>query len=189
MKQFHLFTFSLISLRAADVGITFIVSPDLRWEINPLVSLAGLGWSALILSNIVGVFLILFFYRYTLIPGNGLFPLQAGYSIKEFISHYLFGNRHSFRKIYYVVPHNKSAILQYCGYVGMRVITVWSLVVVIHNLLTWQSVAYRRSVSAANLWLIVYALLVVLVLVYTLRFFATQYAAYQKATFSGPDGV
>lgn len=78
MTEFRLFSASLISLRLADVGITFVVSADLRWEANPLVSVAGLGWGALILANVAGVLLILFFYRYTLVSGGKFFPRSSG---------------------------------------------------------------------------------------------------------------
>lgn len=178
MTEFRLFSASLISLRLADVGITFVVSPDLRWEANPLVSVAGLGWGALILANVAGVLLILFFYRYTLVSGGKFFPPKLGYSLREFVSHYLFGDRYSFRKIYYVVPYNKTAILQYCGYVGIRVITVWSLVVVMHNLCVWRWEAYRQVTAEAYLWLGIYGLLILLVVYYSIRFFTRLYAAY-----------
>ena len=180
--RFWLAAFSLITLRAADVAITYVVSPDLRWEINPLVSVAGLGWFALIAGNIVGVAGILALFYYSLSRRAELFPPEPGYSLKEFVSHYLFGERHSFRKIYYVVPKNRSAILEYSGYVSMRVLTAWSFVIVVHNALVWHSTAFRDTMSDLRLWLGIYALLIILTISYSLSFFRLLYREYRRAT-------
>jgi len=49
------FAFSIITfvMAAADLTITYIGSPDLAFEANPLVTVFGLGWSALIIANII----------------------------------------------------------------------------------------------------------------------------------------
>jgi hypothetical protein len=176
--EFWFFSVSLVTLRVADVVITYIVSPDLRWEINPLVSVAGLGWLSLITSNVAGVAVILILFHYSLVRGGDLYPTEPGYSVKEFISHYLFGERHSFRKIYYVVPTNRRAIIEYAGYVSIRVLTVWSLIIVVHNALVWYSEAFRGLMSNLKLWLAVYALLIILTVAYSLRFFKVLYLGY-----------
>jgi hypothetical protein len=177
--EFWFFPLSLFCLRAADVGITYAVSPDLRWEINPLVSVAGFGWFTLLLYNVIGVVLAVLLFHYSLFKGDVPYP-PPGYSQKEFISHYLFGERNSFRKIYYVVPHNKKAIIQYCGYVFIRVLTVWSLFVVIHNALIWYSEPFRDIMSNLKLWLSVYGLLILLVPLYSLLFFRALYTQYRS---------
>lgn len=176
--QFWLFPVGLVSLRATDVAITYAVSPDLRWEINPLVSVAGQGWFALIAGNVLGVAAILALFRYWLRRSADLFPGESGYSLKEFISHYLFGERHSFHKIYYVVPSNRKAILEYCGYVFIRVLTVWSFIVVVHNALVWHSAHYRDVMAQGKLWLVIYALLVILTPVFSWLFFRYLYREY-----------
>lgn len=178
VSRFWFFSLSLVSLRCADVWITFIVTPDLRWEINPLVSIAGLGWSALILSNVIGTVAAVLFAYLSLPQGDALYPPESGYSQKEFISHYLFGERHSFHKIYYVVPYNKKAIVQYCGYVFVRVLTIWSLIVVLYNASVWYSESFRMVISGFRLWITIYGILVFLVLVYSLGFFRSLYAEY-----------
>lgn len=177
-REFWFFSLSLIALRLADVGITYVVTPDLRWEINPLVSLAGLGWLALIVANVLGVAVVIVLFYFSLAQAPSGQPQEPGYTQKEFISHYLFGDRNSFRKIYYVVPHNRMAIVHYTAYVFIRVLTLWSFVVVLHNVLVWQSAAFRNLMSDWQLWLGVYVLLVILVLHFSLRFFKALYARY-----------
>ena len=177
-REFWFFSLSLIALRLADVGITYVVTPDLRWEINPLVSLAGLGWLALIVANIVGVAVVVLLLYFSQLQVPAWQVPEPGYSQKEFVSHYLFGDRHSFRKIYYVVPHNKWAIVHYSAYVFIRVLTIWSLIIVLHNALVWYSEAFRNLMSDWQLWLGVYVLLVFLVLHFSLRYFRALYAEY-----------
>lgn len=182
--EFWFFSLSLISLRLADLAITYAVSPDLRWEINPLVSVAGLGWFALIAANVFGVAVVVLLFYFSMLRMPGGHPQEPGYSQKEFISHYLFGDRHSFRKIYYVVPHNRRAIVHYSAYVFIRVLTIWSLIIVLHNALVWYSEAFRNVMSDWQLWLAVYALLVFLVLHYSGRYFKTLYAEYVERMLS-----
>lgn len=179
--QFWLFSLSLIALRCADVAVTYAVTPDLRWEINPLVSVAGLGWRALILANAAGVSLVIALLYYSTSQPHARTQLSPGYSLRQFVSHYLFGDPHSFRKIYYVVPHNRIAIVHYAAYVFVRVLTLWSFVVVLHNVLVWYSPEFRIWMAGAKLWLLVYALLVLLVPVFSLSFFLTLYRQYCAA--------
>ena len=177
-REFWFFSLALIVLRLADVGITYVVTPDLRWEINPLVSVAGFGWLALIIANVVGVSLVLVLLYFSQLQLPAWQTPGPGYSQKEFVSHYLFGDRHSFRKIYYVVPHNKAALVHFSAYVFIRVLTAWSFCVVVHNLLVWQSAAFRDWISERQLWLGIYALLIILVLHFSLRFFRARYTEY-----------
>ncbi len=178
-REFWFFPLSFVSLRFADMAITYAVSPDLRWEINPLVSVAGLGWFALIAANALGIAVVVLLFYFSMSRKPDGHPHESGYSQKEFISHYLFGDRNSFRKIYYVVPHNKWAIVHYSAYVFIRVLTIWSLIIVLHNALVWYSEAFRNLMSDWQLWLAVYVLLVFLVLHYSLRYFKTLYAEYE----------
>lgn len=179
--DFWLLSAGIVSLRAADLAITYAVSPDLRWEINPLVSVAGLGWLALLTSNIAGVTLILVLLYFSQANTTELYPAEPGYSVKEFVSHYLFGERHAFRKIYYVVPKNRRAIIEYCGYVFARVVMVWSFIVVLNNALVWYSPGFRHAMADLRLWLAVYGLLICLTIAYSLRFFTTLYRKYVAA--------
>ena len=86
-REFWFFSLSLIALRLADVGITYVVTPDLRWEINPLVSLAGLGWLALIVANVVGVAVVVLLLYFSQLQVPAWQVPEPGYSQKEFVSH------------------------------------------------------------------------------------------------------
>jgi len=177
--QFWFFSLSLVSLRCADVAVTYVVTPDLRWEINPLVSVAGFGWLALLAANILGVAVVVTLLYYSTSMPESHQALSPGYSLREFISHYLYGDPHSFSKVYYVVPYNRIAIVHYAAYVFVRVLTLWSLVVVVHNIFIWRCDSFRTAMADARLWLVVYGLLVLLVPVFSLRFFSSLYRTYR----------
>jgi len=55
LEKTKFYSFSIIALvmAAGDLGITYIGSPDLAFEANPLITVFGLGWSALIIANII----------------------------------------------------------------------------------------------------------------------------------------
>ena len=55
-----------IVLSGLDAGLTYLATPDLFWEGNPLVRIFGLGWTALIVVNIV-VFIPYSFLMYVAI--------------------------------------------------------------------------------------------------------------------------
>lgn len=58
----------------------------------------------------------------------------------------------------------------------------------LHNIGVWQSEAFRTFMADGKLWLGVYALLIFLVLHYSLRFFRQLYAEYAMAGRSDIDG-
>ena len=64
-NKIKFYTFAVIGLvtAIADLLITYIGSPGLEFEANPLITIFGLGWSALIIANIiVYAFFLIFIY-------------------------------------------------------------------------------------------------------------------------------
>jgi hypothetical protein len=176
--SFWVLPITLVFLRAVDIAITFAVSPDLRAEINPLVSVAGFGWPAILTANLLGVTLILIFYFHSEKKTSYFFPMASGYTGREFVSQYLFGEPDTFHKIYYVVPRNRRAILDYCGFVFMRTVTTWSLVVVSSNILFWFSAGFREMLSDLKIWLGIYIFLVAATVYFSVSFFRIRYREY-----------
>ena len=65
MKKFKIWSIIiiLVLLMFADGSLTFINTPDLSMEGNPLVAKLGLGWAALAVANIF-VFIFIFITAY-----------------------------------------------------------------------------------------------------------------------------
>ena len=63
MKKFVLLTTLLVLTRVADIYTTYLSTPDLKTEANPLVSKFGLGWTGLLIAQVI---LLPFYYLYTL---------------------------------------------------------------------------------------------------------------------------
>ena len=178
-SEFWLLSLALVLSRLLDIVLTYRITPDLKYEANPLVQFAGLGWSILLLINLLVVLVSILLLAYSDKNNLSLFPKQQDYQFKEFISHYLYNERDSFHKIYFVVPYNRSAILHFYGYLLVRTLIAWSLCIVTHNfcLLTWK--AYRGFVVAHHTWAYLYLLLLPLTLFFFWKFFYNEFQVYR----------
>ena len=72
-----------ITLTFFDCLFTYIGTPDLSKEANPLVRRFGLGWPALIVSNllVLGIFCLLVWYSYVIYQST---PFEA-FGFRDFI--------------------------------------------------------------------------------------------------------
>ncbi|MEM7181956.1 MAG: hypothetical protein AAF518_13650 [Spirochaetota bacterium] len=178
--EFWFLSLALISTRLMDIVLTYRITPDLKYEANPLVQFAGLGWSILLLVNLFVVFACILLLVYSKTKNLSLFPKQKGYHFKEFVSHYLYNEKSSFYKIYFIVPYNRSAIVHFYGYLLVRTLITWSLCIVVHNfsLLTWET--YRAYIVSYNAWMYLYLLLLPLTLFFFWKFFYNEFQTYRS---------
>lgn len=101
-------------LMLADGLLTYINTPDLSLEGNPLVAKLGLGWEALFIANAIGfaLFLLLarcaFNYQYEVISAKGLF---------DYYMKLLYGEEYKISWFFYKFAKNKRAVWAFSGYV------------------------------------------------------------------------
>ena len=101
IKKFLLLTVLLIVGRVYDGYTTYLYTPDLSKEANPLVSLLGLGWGSMIITQILLVSLLICCLYYYLNNYNTAFPNKKNLTFTKFISNLNYNNDHSFFKIFY----------------------------------------------------------------------------------------
>ena len=182
--EFWILSFSLVFVRAIDALVTFTITPDLSHEGNPLVYIADLGWTTLLIVNSLVVCLTIFILYFSIRFPADSHPTEGNYSFKEFISHFLYNDKFSFHKIYFFVPHNKKAILSFTGFLFPRVFISWSLLIIIHNVSILHSSLYQQYNIHWNLWIIVYTFLVPITFFYFWKFFRNEYGKYRKLSSS-----
>ena len=176
---FILLSGCLIFLRMLDAYLTYIITPDLSFEANPLIVWAKQGWEMVFFANVFVVMIsILLLYFSKRFPPNS-YPTEKDYSFKEFVSHYLYNDKFSFHKIYFFVPKNKKTILNFCGYLFPRVFIFWSIIIIIHNLGIIYSASYQFFLFYWNLWIFVYMSLVPLTFYFFWKFFRLEYKKYK----------
>ena len=128
-------------LAFADGALTYINTPDLSWEGNPLVAELGLGWGALIIANIA-VFALFFaasyysYYKY-----QTVFTKETKYT--RYISQITFDRPDMFWKGSFLLPkHIKPYIAAY-GFAMLPAAIIARLILVLEWLATTFRVAGR----------------------------------------------
>ena len=116
-KKFYILIGIYIALALADGALTFINTPDLKLEGNPLVSVFGFGWESLIIANILGFVLVFFSSYYTFIKYE---PMKTSVNNRrEYLSQIFFNRPDKFAWTFYKWPPNRQPIYAYAGYVLM----------------------------------------------------------------------
>ena len=103
--KFWFFTLLTLAVSIADISLTYIGTPDLSNESNPLVVTAGLGWFALIASNALIFLIMVVLYRQAFLKFDPVTIKCNGF--KEYMSMLLFGRPDKFNWIWYKIPSNK----------------------------------------------------------------------------------
>lgn len=90
--------------KSYDAYCTYLHTPDLSKEANPLVSVLGLNWFWLLI--VIGSLTIYTCYTLSLISFKPikLYPLEKGYSFSNFIGYMYLGKKSSWLGIFYRFP-------------------------------------------------------------------------------------
>lgn len=146
LLKFWIITISFFILTIADFSLTYIATPDLRFEANPLVTVFGLGWPALIVVNIVGaIFFVLSTYYHSIKYERKFVPCK---NIKEFYSILFFERPDKFYWIIYKFPKNREAFWAMTAYSFIFVL----FVVRITAIFEWILILQRNSWQSLNYW-------------------------------------
>lgn len=146
--KFFLITFLLIFVRGCDfysTSLWFFQPGGQDGETNPLVRVFGLGWTSLIISNVLIVgFIIFAFYYYTFKYAVGK-VLTKPAKITDFVSELYFNEKGSFYHVFFRFPKNKKTLLGHMGYILIRVVIIASILATIHNLCQFYNVSIYGS--------------------------------------------
>lgn len=134
--KFWTFTALTIIVSVFDNIFTYVGSPDLSREANPLVYTLGFNWVGLIISNVILLCIFIISYYYSFIKFKpDVIPCKG---FKEYFSMLYFDRPDKFIWTLYKMPKNKrvySYIIACCGYVmailvpiiRLRAVTEWAL--------------------------------------------------------------
>ena len=176
--EFFLLTLLLIITRFWDVITTYMVTPDLERETNPLVSIFGRGWVAVIIFQVILVSIIIILSYLSLFKIKSSYPSQKGYSYKEFIRYYYFGKKENLIKMIYKFPKDKVTLMKLLGYVLPRALIVVSIFISTSSTFLIISSDYSRFYAEARPYY--YIVLIGIAFLFTILFFKREYSIYQK---------
>lgn len=125
---------TIILLRAADLYITYLYTPDLGSEWNPLVSIFGLTWYGFIATQIgiiIFISILMFFYFNRKPPKID----QSNLSLNDFSYVYFYGKMHPWRRRVFTVPRHYRRHLAFNGFLFMAITIGISTFAIVHNIL------------------------------------------------------
>jgi hypothetical protein len=111
MKRFIFLSALLILTRLADAQTTYLYTPDLKKEANPLVSLFGSGWTGSIIMQITGLTFVIYALWIYSFKKVQVPDFNKNITLKQFISLFHFNDAGSFLKLFYRLPTNKNSLL------------------------------------------------------------------------------
>jgi hypothetical protein len=171
--EFIVLTALVVLTRVGDGITTYMVTPDLAREMNPLA--AG-GWWTLILSAAVILALSIWLnYQHLFRPIDN-FPNTAGQSYLEFTRHYF---DPTLNKV--LETHLGRVIAYIFGYIMPRTLILWSLLLIVNNVATLAEVTWYVDLKKRYpVWILFYAALPLLALVFVEALQRRDYDRYQS---------
>ena len=174
MKRFIFLASLLILTRYADAQTTYLHTSDLKNEANPLVSFLGLGWTGLIIVQVVGLaFLIyalwVYSFRQVEVP-----TFEKHISRTKFISLFHFGDTKSFDKLFYKIPTNKNSSLYAIGFIMTFSLITISILISTSTTFLILSEKYRNLYTEFRIMIIIYSICFIIVLFWTRYFYKSE---------------
>ena len=173
----------ILLLRILDLGLTFIYTPDLKYEWNPVVSVFNYSWIGMLITQVLIICLILtvmsfYFFKKPIIN------LPNDLTFKDYIYFY-FHNEKKSKKRKYLKPTRQTLdrVLAYNGFILMTLAISISYLAIINNIMVIRKVrAYSNFiVQYGNVFYI--SVLVVMAILSFMLFFTIEYRSYRKKLF------
>ena len=173
--KFISITVWIILSRAYDVYATWQFTPDLEREANPLASVLGLNWGA-ILFIIIGVLLYIFYTLYiNTFKKYDLLPAEKGLKFSEFMPYVYLGKKDKWFSILYKFPKDKKRLNYIMGYMLSRTLVLAGFVsTIMWILINYTDFYYPKFHKTA----VLYSILVIGALVIWIDFNKKLYKKY-----------
>ncbi len=143
--KFFILTFLLLFSRGCDfysTSLWFFDNPT--GETNPLYRFFVVGWTGLIVANIIVVGLIIYaFYFYTF--KYKMTRQSSSNNLMDFVSELYFNEKGRFIELLYKTPKNKSTLLAHIGYVLVRVVIISSFLATFHNICQFYNLSFYNT--------------------------------------------
>ena len=152
-QTFALLIVLFLLSRAADAAATYMVTPDLRHETNPIVSVFGEGWAGLLVAQIVLSALVIGLTHWDLFRSRLPYPPQGGLEFPEFAQAYYFGRKSTLLDFLWRPPVGWRLNLKLAGYSAPRVLIVFGFLVATSSIASLHSEGWRGVLRATSPWM------------------------------------
>ncbi|MEI2696706.1 MAG: hypothetical protein V9E90_16675 [Saprospiraceae bacterium] len=115
--KFILTTVWILFTRSYDAYCTNQLTPDLSKENNPLVSMLGMGWTALLITLVILTIYAIYAYFISVFHPKELLPVEKGYTFSNVIAFTYLGQKEDWPAVFYELPKDFNRFNQYMGHV------------------------------------------------------------------------
>lgn len=139
--KFFLLTFLLLFSRGCDfysTSLWFFDNPT--GEQNLLYRFFGLGWTGLLVTNIILVVLIIYCFHYYTYKYRMDHVSTRPNNLMDYVSERYYGKAGLFFQVFYKTPGNKNTLWGHMGYILIRMVIIGSLLATIHNLCQFYNI-------------------------------------------------
>lgn len=170
----------IILLRIVDLGLTFIYTPNLKYEWNPVVSVFNYSWIGMLITQIfiISIIIAVMSFYFNKKPLTGL---PHDLSFNEYIYYYFHNERKTKkRKWFKPTRQNINRVLAYNGFILMTLSISISYLAIINNLMIIYKVrSYSQFIGQYGNFLYLTILIIMAILSFIL-FFIMEYKSYRK---------
>ena len=110
MHRLILYAVLLILCKVWDLYATWLRTPDLAREMNPLTRLLGVSWTTVVLQQVVLTILTLWFVHRSLTPNRSFCPARRDFGLRDFIAQFYFEETVPWWHIFYRMPTRRGAL-------------------------------------------------------------------------------
>ena len=131
-----LFLFIVVAGAVLDGGMTYLLSPDLKREANPLIAM-GRSWAVFVTIKVAGALLstVLFYAALSMLQSRPRDGLQSGKGLAP-LRHALYGQEVSMLRFIFGLPRDKMAMLAIMLLAASSAVIVGNLVAGTLNVVT-----------------------------------------------------
>jgi hypothetical protein len=183
-KIFVLIIFLLFFSRFADIYTTYINTPDLKKELNPLLSF--LGWKyAIVIQIIICIVLAYCSYYYYIkkIEIKNSHLINKNSNLSTFISVFQFGTDKSLLKNIFIKSPPIKTLLYSLGYIGTNTLISAGLIVSFSTFLLINFNSIKSIYRSFHIPLILVCLIIISFIYFTIKFHIIEFNKYRKANF------
>ncbi len=179
-KQYITAITYIILLRILDLGLTFIYSPNLRYEWNPVVSVFNYSWIGMLISQILIVSFIITVMSFYFLK-KPLADLPNDLSFNEYIYYYFHNEKRTQKRKYLkFTKQTIERVLAYNGFILMTLSISISYLAIINNLMVINNVKSYSYFIGQHGSLFYLTIIIVMAILSFILFFIMEYKSYRK---------
>jgi hypothetical protein len=110
MQRLVVYGMLVVVLKILDLYTTWLRTPDLAREMNPITRLLGVSWTTVLLQQLVLTVLTLWFVRRSLIPDRSFCSSKRDLTLKTFVAHLFFEEPSPWWHVLYRLPTRPGAL-------------------------------------------------------------------------------